>query len=45
MSGALSYVENLTDAELYDELKKRGFTGGPVVGKCITCTLLKVWCW
>jgi hypothetical protein len=41
MSGTLSYVENLTDAELYNELTKRGFPAGPVVGKCVTCILIK----
>jgi hypothetical protein len=45
MSGILAYVENLTDAELYNELKKHGFPAGPVVGKCIMCVLLNGWCW
>lgn len=31
MSGTLAYVENLTDAELYKELRKHGFPAGPVV--------------
>jgi len=32
MSGRLAHVENLSDAELYEELTKRGFPAGPVVG-------------
>lgn len=31
MSGIFAHVENLTDAELYNELKKHGFPAGPVV--------------
>jgi hypothetical protein len=33
MSEILADVENLTDVELYNELKKHGFPAGPVVGK------------
>jgi hypothetical protein len=39
MSGIFAHVENLTDAELYNELKKHSFPAGPVVGKCIMCIL------
>jgi hypothetical protein len=44
MSGTLAYVENLTDAELYKELRKHGFPAGPVVGKYLCCILLKGLC-
>jgi hypothetical protein len=39
MSGTIAYVENLSDGELYNELRKRGFSAGPVVGKSIYCVL------
>jgi hypothetical protein len=44
MSGIIDYVENLTDGEVYNELKKHGFPAGPVVGKCVyyICFML-VW--
>jgi len=32
MSGRPARVEKLSDAELYKELRKRGFQAGPVVG-------------
>jgi hypothetical protein len=32
MSGRPANVENLSDAELYKELRKRGFRTGPIVG-------------
>jgi len=32
MSGRTAHIENLSDAELYKELSKRGFPAGPVVG-------------
>jgi hypothetical protein len=35
MPGVVAYIENLSDGELYTELKKHGLPVGPVVGKCM----------
>lgn len=35
MSETVDYVKSLSDDELYNELRERGFPAGPVVGKCI----------
>jgi hypothetical protein len=44
MSGTHTYVERLTDAELYQELIKHGFPAGPVVGKYLHGIFLKGLC-